>query len=75
MHVIIVHGRKPTVALVDSLDNLPFSYEDIATSEDAKKISTNKELQNQLQNIFRDVLGLHGIHVRLPDDSSKDIKV
>jgi hypothetical protein len=75
MHVILIHGRKPTVALVDSLDNLPCSYEDIITSEDARKISTDKGLQSQLQNIFREVLGLHGIHVRLPNDPGKDIEV
>ena len=69
MHVIIIHGRTPTVALVDSLESLPCSYEEIDNEDSAQKIRDNPVLQKQLQNIFAEVMLIHGITIKVKNDT------
>lgn len=70
MHVIIIHGRTPTAALVDNLENLPCSYEEIDSEDSAQKIRDNPVLQKQLQNIFKEVMLIHGIAIKVKDDTN-----
>lgn len=75
MHVIIIHGRTPTVALVDSLESLPCSYEEIDNEDSAHKIRDNSVLQKQLQNIFKEVMLIHGIAIKVKDDTNSNLQL
>lgn len=67
MYVIILNDSK-TVAVVDSVDHFPLdTYEVVDSDDKAKVVSNNKVLQKQLQNIFKDILSIHGINVKIPE--------